>query len=49
MVIGVGDLKKGITIELDGQPYQVVDYSSQKMQQRAPTVKLKLKEFLKTQ
>ena len=27
MVIGVGDLKKGVTIELDGQPYQVIDYS----------------------
>jgi|TARA_B110000116_G_C16744601_1_gene540255 elongation factor P len=45
MVIGVGDLKKGITIELDGEPYQVIEYSSQKMQARAPTVKLKLKEL----
>ena len=45
MVINVGELKKGITIEIDGQPYQVIDYSSQKMQARAPTVKLKLKEL----
>lgn len=44
MVIGFGDLRKGVTIELDGEPYQVVAYSSHKMQQRAPVIKLKLKE-----
>ena len=43
MVIGVGDLRKGVTIELDGEPYQVVEYSSHKMQQRAPVTKLKLR------
>ena len=45
MVIGVGELRKGITIELDGEPYQVVEYSSHKMQQRAPVIKLRLKEL----
>ena len=45
MVMGFGDLRKGITIELDGEPYQVLDYSSHKMQQRAPVVKLRLKEL----
>lgn len=45
MVIGVGELRKGITIELDGEPYQVIEYSTHKMQQRAPVVKLRLKEL----
>ena len=45
MVIGVGELRKGITIELDGEPYQVVEYSSHKMQQRAPVVRLRLKDL----
>ena len=45
MVIGVGDLRRGLTIELDGQPYQVIEHSTHKMQQRAPVVKLKLKEL----
>lgn len=45
MVISFGDLRKGVTIELDGEPYQVVDYSSQKMQQRAPVIRLRLREL----
>ena len=45
MVIGVGDLRKGLTIELDGQPYQVVEHTTHKMQQRAPVVKLKLRDL----
>ena len=45
MVIGVGELRKGVTIELDGEPYQVVEYSSHKMQQRAPVVRLRLREI----
>ena len=45
MVIGVGELHKGMTIELDGEPYQVVDYTHQKMQQRAPVVRLRLREL----
>ncbi len=45
MVIGVGDLRKGVTIELDGEPYQVIEYSSHKMQQRAPVVRLRLREL----
>lgn len=42
-MIGVGELRKGITIELDGEPYQVVDYQQHKMQQRAPVLRLKLR------
>jgi len=45
MVIGVGDLRKGLTIELDGHPYQVVEHTTHKMQQRAPVVKLKLRDL----
>jgi elongation factor P len=46
MVIGFGDLHKGITIELDGAPYKVEDYYQQKMQQRAPTYHIKLRNLL---
>ncbi len=45
MVIGVGELRKGVTIELDGEPYQVVEYSSHKMQQRAPVIRIRLREL----
>ncbi len=45
MVMSFGDLRKGVTIELDGEPYQVVEYSSHKMQQRAPVVRLRLREL----
>mgnify|MGYP000854025172 CR=1 FL=1 len=45
MVIGVGELRKGLTIELDGEPYQVIEYSSHKMQQRAPVVRMRLREL----
>ncbi|MBI4199828.1 MAG: elongation factor P [Chloroflexi bacterium] len=45
MVVGWGDLRKGLAIEMDGEPYQVVEYSQQKMQQRAPVVRLRLREL----
>ena len=45
MTIGFGDLRKGLAIEVDGQPYEVVDYERQKMQQRAPVTRLKLKNL----
>ncbi len=45
MVIGIGDLRKGATIELDGEPYQVIEYSSHKMQQRAPVTRIRLREL----
>ena len=45
MVVSFGDLRKGMTIEMDGQPYQVVEYSSHKMQQRAPVIRLRLREL----
>ena len=43
--IGFGDLRKGIVIEVDGQPFEVVDYERHKMQQRAPVTRLRLKNL----
>ena len=45
MTIGYGDLKKGMAIELDGEPYMVVDYERSKMQQRAPTMRIRFREI----
>ena len=45
MVVSFGELRRGMTIEMDGQPYQVVEYSSHKMQQRAPVIRLRLREL----
>ncbi len=49
MVIGFGDLRKGRAIEIDGVPYKVEDYSHQKMQQRAPVYRLKLRNLISGQ
>jgi len=43
MAISWGDLKKGLAIELDGEPYTVVDYERSKMQQRAPVMRIRFK------
>ena len=32
MTIGYGDLKRGMSIELDGEPFSVVEYERSKMQ-----------------
>ena len=44
--IGFSDLRKGLNIELNGQPYEVVDYTRHKMQQRAPVTRLKVRNLL---
>jgi len=44
--IGFGDLRRGINIEIDGQPYEVMDYQRHKMQQRAPVTRLKVRNLL---
>ena len=46
MTIGYGDLKKGLPIEFDGEPYVVVEYSSRKMQQRAPVMQVRFRSLL---
>lgn len=45
MTINFGELKKGMAIELEGTPYLVVEYDRIKMQQRAPVMRLKLKDL----
>jgi elongation factor P len=45
MTVSFGDLRKGMTIELDGRPYEVLEYERVKMQQRAPVVRLKLRDL----
>ena len=45
MTIGFGDLRRGVAIEVEGHPYEVVEYERQKMQQRAPVTRLKLRSM----
>jgi elongation factor P len=44
--IGFGDLRKGLNIEIDGQPFEVLEYQRHKMQQRAPVTRVKVKNLL---
>lgn len=46
MSINFSDLSKGLVIELDGQPWLVMDYERHKMQQRAPVTRIKMKNLL---
>lgn len=43
-MISPGDLRKGIAIELDGVPYQVVDYSHIKVGRGSAQIRLKLRD-----
>ena len=42
-MIDAGELRKGITIELDGEIYRVEEYRHVKMQQRLPVIRLRLR------
>ncbi len=42
-MIGSGDLRKGITIELDGELYQVLDYQHIKIGRGSAQIRLKLR------
>lgn len=44
-MIDAGELKKGITVELDGQLYQVLDYQHIKMARGSAQVRLKLRNI----
>ena len=44
--IGFSDLHRGLNIEIDGQPYEVVEYTRHKMQQRAPVTRVKVRNLL---
>jgi elongation factor P len=44
-MIDTGDLRKGITIELDGKLYQVVEYNHLKLGRGSAQVRLRLKDI----
>jgi elongation factor P len=44
-MISSGELKKGLTIELDGELYQVLDYQRIKMGRGSAQVRLKLRDI----
>jgi len=44
-LISVGELKKGITVELDGELFNVVDYTHTKMGRGGAVVRLKLRNL----
>jgi elongation factor P len=46
MALGITDLKKGTLIEIDGQPYQVLDYLQKQMGRGGSIVNTKLKNLL---
>lgn len=46
MSINFGDLSRGMVIELENQPWQIMDYERHKMQQRAPVTRIKLKNLI---
>lgn len=46
MAIGMGDLKKGLKIELDGTPYRITEYQHVKPGKGAAFVRCKIKSFL---
>ncbi len=45
MTIGYGELRKGMPIDLDGEPYAVVEYERSKMQQRAPVMRIRFRSL----
>lgn len=44
-MIGTGDLKKGVTIELDGELYQIIDWQHIKVGRGSAQVRLKLRDI----
>ena len=45
MTLSYGELKKGMPISLDGEPYAVVDYERTKMQKRAPVMRIRFRSL----
>ena len=45
-MIDTGDLRKGVTIELEGKLYQITDYQHLKLGRGSAQVRLRLKEIL---
>ena len=45
MAIDFGDLKKGLPVDIDGEAYEVVEYERNKMQKRAPVLRIRLRSY----
>lgn len=45
MTLNYGELKRGMPIALDGEPYAVVDYERTKMQKRAPVMRIRFRSL----
>jgi len=45
MTINYGELKRGTSIELEGEPYSVVEYEHSKMQGRGPVMKIRFRSL----
>jgi elongation factor P len=45
MTLSYGELKKGMPIQLDDEPYAIVDYERTKMQQRAPVMRIRFRSL----
>ncbi len=45
MTIGHGELRRGMAIDLDGEPFFVLDVSRTKKQKRAPVIRIKMREM----
>jgi len=45
-MINYNDLKPGVIFILDGQPYQVMEFSFMRMQQRKPVAQTKIKNLI---
>ena len=43
--IDFGDLKKGLPVDIDGEAYEVVEYERNKMQKRAPVLRIRLRSY----
>ena len=46
MTVNYGELRKGMAIEMDDAPFIVLEYEQRKMQQRAPTMRIKFRELI---
>ncbi len=43
--VNFNEIRRGLTIEMDGDAYQIVDFKHVYMQQRAPTLTLKVRQL----
>jgi len=46
MTVSYGELRKGMAVELDGEPFIVIDYERNKMQQRAPVMRIRFRDLI---